>query len=125
MDLPQLCEIDELPVAPLTACDGLRVHPLGGVGVGLDLQVFPEFFVANRAPRLEEGTHLAERQSVALDGRGVVGLLVPDPGPDGLGFLRAGQTPHISQGRFGSIEVFQDRLPGWSSARQLGTWSPV
>ena len=125
MDLPQLCEIDELPVAPLTACDGLCVHPLGRVGVGLDLQVFPQLFVANRAPLLEEGTHLAQYHRIALDGRGVVGLLVPNPGPDGLGFLRTGQTTHIAQCCLGSIEVLQYRLPGWSSTRQLGTSSSV
>jgi hypothetical protein len=105
MDVPQLGEVDELSIAPLGAGGRVRIHPLRGVRIGLDLEVFAEFLVPNRPALIEKGPHLVQHDGVALDGRRMVGLLVPDPGPYGLGFFGTRKSAHVGECRLGSIEV--------------------
>lgn len=61
--------------------DGLLVHPLGGVGVALDLHVLAQFLVADGTTLAEQSLDLLEHQGVALYGGGVVRLLEPDAAP--------------------------------------------
>ena len=69
--------------------DGLPVHPLGRRRIAPDLQILPEFPIADGAPFRQETLDLLEHQRIALDGRGVMGLPVPDSAPDAGSFLWA------------------------------------
>ena len=60
----------------------LGVDPLGSLAVALDLVVLEELLVAHDLAGGQEVLDLLELQSVALDGRRVVALLVPDTSPD-------------------------------------------
>lgn len=66
------------------------VHPLGRLGVSLDLQILRQLLVAYCPSFFQEEFELPEDEGVALDGGGVMGLLGPDVPPDVLSFDRGG-----------------------------------
>src|SRR5439155_18546492 len=68
------------PVRRLLDC--LCVHPLRRLRVALDFEVLSELLAADSLPFAEESLDLLENESVALDRRRVMSLLVPDPLPD-------------------------------------------
>src|SRR5947208_15299329 len=91
MDMPHLGDRHQLAGGPVVGGQDLLIHPLGRLGIALDLQVLGELLVADGPPLLEEELDLAEDEGVPLDGGGVVGLLVPDVAPDVLGLDRGRQ----------------------------------
>ena len=70
----------------------LVVYPLSGGPVALDLQVLAQFLVPYGPALAKQSLHLLEDQRVALDGSGVVGLLVPNGLPDAGGLLGKRQS---------------------------------
>ena len=48
--------------------DRLAVHPVGGIGVALDLQVLAQFLVADGLTLVKQPLNLLEDEGVPLDG---------------------------------------------------------
>lgn len=88
MHVPQLGQSQCLVAGPVASTHCVLVDPLGGRGVGMDLQVLPQLPAADGTPLLEKRSNLPEDERVAFDRRRVVGLLVPDSAPDRLGGMR-------------------------------------
>src|SRR5207249_2649050 len=77
VDLTELGQVDALAGGPiLQLLNSLCVHPLSRLRVSLDLEIFRQLLVADRPTLAEEALDLFENQSVALDRRRVVRLLV-------------------------------------------------
>ncbi len=85
MDLPDLRERDQSVDAPVARIDDVGVDPVRGVGVAADFQVLLERLGADGVALIEEGLDLAQHEGVAFECGRVVGLQVPDVGPDQLG----------------------------------------
>jgi hypothetical protein len=68
-----------------------------------------------RRPALvEEDLDLSANQRVAFQGSGVVGLVVPDLGPDALGFLGAGESTEACPELYDREgEFLVDCVSGW------------
>ncbi len=92
MRLTNLGQRQQLLGSPLTRCDRLAVDPLGRIGVALNLHVVAQLLLPDHAALAEQELDLALDKRVALDRGRVVGLLVPDGGPDIFGFGRQRQT---------------------------------
>jgi hypothetical protein len=70
MDLRQLRQGDVRIATLGVTVAGLRVDPLGGVGVALHLEVLRQLLVADRLARVEEPAHLLEQSvfpSIAVE----------------------------------------------------------
>ena len=93
MHLLQLGHGQRLVAGPVSSTHSLLVVPLGRRGIGLDLQVLTQLLVADRPTLPEKGSNLLKDGRVALDGRRVVGLLVPDPAPGRVGLRGMRQAP--------------------------------
>src|SRR5450759_1305985 len=92
MDLTQLRQGDVRIATLGVTVAGLRVDPLGGIGVALHLEVLRQLLVADRLARVEEPAHLLEQERVSLDRGRVVGFFVPDIRPDVPGHVRTGKA---------------------------------
>jgi hypothetical protein len=73
-----------LDAGPGARLERLVVEPVRGGGVAAHLHVLAQLLVADRSTLLEQLLDLAQDQSVAFEGRRVVGLLEPDVPPDAL-----------------------------------------
>src|SRR5437879_10533843 len=89
VDLPDLGESQQLAAGPAPGTESVAVNPSRGIRVSLDLEIVLELLVADRPALVEESFDLWGHQRIAFQGGGVVGFVVPDLGPDALGFLRA------------------------------------
>jgi hypothetical protein len=118
VDMPEFLGGDQASVRPVAGFESLRVHPLGGVGVALDLHVLLEWLGTDGLAALQEELDLTQHEGVSLERRGVMRLEVPDVRPDGLGLLRRGQTaqavPQLGQG---CLQPGVDGCPRRPSAR--------
>jgi hypothetical protein len=70
----------------------LAVHPTRGIGIPLDLEVLTQLLIAHGAAFPKQDLDLLADESISLDRGRVMGLLVPDVGPDTLSFFRRWQT---------------------------------
>ncbi len=106
---------EDVSARPSVARQTLAIDPLGGIGVPADFHVLRQLFVSDSPPLGQERLDLFEHQGVALNGSGVVGLLVPDGGPDALGFNGFRKTsqalPHLGDGR---LQALIDLFPAWT-----------
>ncbi len=108
---------EDVSARPPVARQTLAIDPLGGIGVPADFHVLRQLFVPDSPPLGQESLDLFEHEGVALNGGGVMGLLVPDGGPDALGFKGSGRAPealpHLGDGRLPGV----DRpVPDWDEA---------
>jgi hypothetical protein len=114
VDLPDLGKSQQLATRPSLGTESLAVNPSGRVRVTLDLEIVLELLVANRPALVEEDLDLSADQRVAFQGGGVMGFVVPDLGPDALGFLGAGEAPETRAEFFDrNGESLVDGLSGW------------
>jgi hypothetical protein len=121
VDLADLCKSQELAAGPALGAKAMAVNPLGRVGVALDLEVVLELLVPDGPTLVEENLHLLPDQRVALQGGGVVGLVVPDLSPDALGFLGAGESTQTCSKLFDrEVEFLVDGLSGWPTSGRQG-----
>jgi hypothetical protein len=61
--------------------DSVAVHPVSSIGVALDLHVLAKLLAADGAAFVQRLPQLPQDKTVALDSRGMVGLLEPDTTP--------------------------------------------
>jgi hypothetical protein len=67
--------------------------PTCRVAVPGDLEVLAQLFIAHCAALSKQDLDLLADESVSLDCGRMMGLLVPDVGPDALGLFRRWKTP--------------------------------
>ncbi len=91
-------------VAKAVPVDSLPVHPLGRGSVAPDLQILSKFAIANGSSLRQKLLDLLHGQSIALDCRGMMGLLIPDSAPDpgGLPWTRQAAQALPQLGDIGS-----------------------
>ncbi|MEU4802017.1 hypothetical protein [Actinosynnema sp. NPDC023587] len=90
--MANLLQGDEVAGLPVARVESLAVHPPRGVAVAAHLHVVPERLRADRAAFVQEAFYFLQDKGVAFERGAVVGFLVPDVGPDVLGFCRSGQA---------------------------------
>src|SRR5581483_2291496 len=87
VDLPQLGQVDPLTTRPIKRLrHRLRVNPLRRLRIPLHLEVFGQFLASDGLPFAQQLLDFLQDEGIALDGRGVVRLLVPDSFPDPIRF---------------------------------------
>jgi len=77
-------EGDQAAVGPRARFDRAAIDPVGRRGVAAYLEVLAQLLVADGATLCEQQFDLLQDESVALDGRRMMGLLEPDAAPDVL-----------------------------------------
>src|SRR5947209_4469911 len=82
----------ELTRSPLAWDECLAVHPPCSIGIPLDLEVLAQLLIAYGAAFPKQDLDLLADEGVSFDCGRVMGLLVPDVGPDTLGLFGRWQT---------------------------------
>jgi hypothetical protein len=90
--------------SPLTGRECLAIHPLGGISIAADFEVFTQLLGADGAAFTKQNFDLLADQRIALNGGGVMGLLIPDVCPDALSLFGRRESTK-TQAQFGDLLV--------------------